>query len=359
MASNSPYRGKPRTSFWKASVSGRSPDQLRSVTHDIPSIAENTKIMTAGSCFAQHIATRLKTTGFTVLDYEPAPGGTSRDWQLQHGFGTYSARYGNIYFVRQLLQLLQEAEGVFSPQDWIWKSGDRYYDALRPSVEPAGHPTQDSVRQHRTEHLAAVRRLVRDADLFVFTLGLTEGWEHIESGTVYPTAPGTIAGDWDPTAVRFHNFSFLEIQKDLMAVIEHFRNLNPKLRILLTVSPVALAATATENHVLVANSYSKSVLRAVAGEITDSINGVFYFPSFDMITGANSGDALFAQDQRQVRQNTVDFVMQRFVDEILRSAYPEMEANVGQPNQAPSSLPEDQRRERQICEDSLLEDFSS
>lgn len=78
-----------------------------------------------------------------------------------------------------------------------------------------------------------------------------------------------------------------------------------------------------------------------------------------MITGANSGDALFAQDQRQVRQDTVDFVMQRFVDEILRSASPEMEANVGQPNQAPSSLPEDQRRERQICEDLLLEDFSS
>ncbi|MCT1601377.1 GSCFA domain-containing protein [Kocuria sp. p3-SID1433] len=171
MPAHSPYRGRPESALWKTAVSGRHPEHLKEVVETAPQITTSTKIMTAGSCFAQHIATRLKSSGFTVLDHEPAPAGTSREWQLQHGFGTYSARYGNIYFVRQLLQLLQEAEGVFTPQDWIWKSGSRYYDALRPSVETAGHPTADSVRQHRAEHLSAVRRLVRDADLFVFTLG--------------------------------------------------------------------------------------------------------------------------------------------------------------------------------------------
>lgn len=261
--------------------------------------------------------------------------------------------------MRQLLQLLQEAEGSFSPQEWIWQKGDRYFDALRPSVDPAGHPSANSVRQQRNEHLAAVRRLVRDADLFVFTLGLTEGWEHVMSGTVYPTAPGTIAGDWDPAAVRFHNFSFLEIQKDLIAVIEHVRALNPRMQFLLTVSPVALAATATAQNVLVANSYSKSVLRAVAGEVVDSTDGVFYFPSFDMITGANSGETLYEPDQRQVRPDTVDFVMQRFTKEVLRSTPDDVAPVVTQPPVV-STLPlEEQQRERQICEDSLLEDFSS
>lgn len=324
-----------------------------------PEITTNTRIMTAGSCFAQHIAAQLKNNGFTVLDYEPAPSGTSRDWQLNHGFGTYSARHGNIYFVRQLLQLLQEAEGNFAPQNWIWQKGGRYFDALRPSVDPDGHPSAHSVRQHRDKHLAAVRRLVRDADLFVFTLGLTEGWEHIPSGTVYPTAPGTIAGDWDPKEVRFHNFKFDEIRADLISVIEHVRALNPRMQFLLTVSPVALAATATDQNVLVANSYSKSVLRAVAGEVVDSIGGVFYFPSFDMITGTNSGAVLYNPDQRQVRPETVEFVMRRFTEEILGDTTKDVTPVDRKPPVASTSSLADLERERQICEDSLLEDFSS
>ena len=39
----------------------------------------------------------------------------------------------------------------------------------------------------------------------------------------------------------------------------------PKLRILLTVSPVPLTATAGDDHVLLATTYSKSVLRAGRG----------------------------------------------------------------------------------------------
>lgn len=359
MESNSPYKGKPRTSFWKAAVSERPPHRLENVVSDSPEITMSTRIMTAGSCFAQHIATRLKSDGFTVLDYEPAPGGTSRSWQQDHGFGTYSARYGNIYFVRQLLQLLQEAEGSFIPEDWIWKKNERYFDALRPSVDPDGHPSEESVRQQRQEHLAAVRRLVRDADLFVFTLGLTEGWEHIQSGTIYPTAPGTIAGSWDQKTVRFHNFGFLEIQRDLIAVIEHVRALNPRIRFLLTISPVALAATATDKNVLVANSYSKSVLRAVAGEVADSMDGVFYFPSYDMITGTNSGTELYEGNQRQVRTDTVDFVMRRFTEEVLGAPSDEPVFAPPAPPVVSSLSLEEQRREKQICEDSLLEDFSS
>lgn len=359
MSSNSPYRGRARTSFWKSCVSGRNPQQLRGVVDDAPMISKETRIMTAGSCFAQHIATRLKADGFSVLDYERPPSGTSVEWQRDHGFSTYSARYGNIYYVRQLLQLLQEAEGQFTPAEWIWRKGDRYFDALRPSVEPDGHPTEESVRLHRREHLKAVRRLVRDVDLFVFTLGLTEGWEHEESGTVYPTAPGTVAGDWDPEAVRFHNFGFSEVRDDLLSVIDFVRSINPQMQFLLTVSPVALAATAAEKHVLVANSYSKSVLRAVAGDVTDSIDGVFYFPSYDMITGSHSGTALYESNQREVRPETVDFVMGRFTAEVLGQLSSDTIDRGHHKNPIYHTSSNEDVRERQICEDSLLGDFSS
>lgn len=42
-------------------------------------------------------------------------------------------------------------------------------------------------------------------DVFVFTLGLTEGWEAVEDGTMFPMAPGTVAGSYDPTGYRLRN----------------------------------------------------------------------------------------------------------------------------------------------------------
>src|SRR5436309_8943046 len=119
--------------------------------------------------------------------------------------------------------------------------------------------------------------------VFIFTLGLTEAWVNKKTGRVYPTAPGTIAGDFDPEIHGFKNFTAREIHKDLM----RFRNIvhkrNPGVRMILTVSPVPLTATASDHHVLLATTYSKSVLRTVAGELADNHQDVDYFPSYEII----------------------------------------------------------------------------
>lgn len=357
MKPESPYQNRPRTAFWRTAVSGRTPKTVKSVSNAGLKLKTTDRVMTAGSCFAQHIAARLKRHGFNVLDYEPAPKRTSKEWRAAHGFDVYSARYGNIYYARQLVQLIEEAEGYFTPEDWIWSKNDRVYDALRPSIEPMGWATESEVIEQRKEHLHAVRRLVRDADVFVFTLGLTEGWEHTESGTVYPTAPGTIAGSWDPSTVRFHNFTFPEIVSDMERVFELVRNVNPDVQFLLTVSPVALAATATENNVLVANSYSKSTLRSVAGYLSETYSFVHYFPSYDLITGINSGVELYESNQRSVRVDTVDIVMEKFMSEMLEGSS-EYQTRSGKDGQQDSARKRQQSFEDSICEESMLEDFA-
>lgn len=357
MNSKSPYQNRPRTAFWRTAVSGRTPKSVKSVSNTHLKLKSTDRVLTAGSCFAQHIAVRLKLHGFNVLDYEPAPKRTSRAWRAEHSFDVYSARYGNIYYARQLVQLIEEAEGIFVPENWIWSKNDRVYDALRPSVEPMGWATESEVIEQRGQHLQAVRRLIRDADVFVFTLGLTEGWEHKKSGTVYPTAPGTIAGSWDPDAVQFHNFTFPEIVLDMERVFELVRNVNPEVKFLLTVSPVALAATATENNVLVANSYSKSTLRSVAGYLSEIHSFVHYFPSYDLITGINSGVELYESNQRSVRSDTVDTVMEKFMNEMLEDSPRPPTQGDGESQHVPVGKRQ-QEFEEMICEESMLEDFS-
>ena len=101
-------------------------------------ILEDTRIATAGSCFAQHISRHLKKNGYNVLDFEPAPPGLQNDMHQKYGFSMYSARYGNIYTVRQLLQLTLEAAGTSTPTNYIWEKNGRFFDALRPNIEPDG-----------------------------------------------------------------------------------------------------------------------------------------------------------------------------------------------------------------------------
>ena len=311
----SPYRGNPRHTFWKASVQGRPVDRLRGLYTKRFTISPADTVCTAGSCFAQHLSRYMRRSGLHVLDAEPAPANVPAEMAAAHAYGVYSARYGNLYYVRQLLQLAQEVFGESEPAEAVWENRGRFFDALRPAVEPEGLSTPTAVRRHRERHLEAVRRVFTEADVFVFTLGLTEGWEHIASGTVFPTAPGTIAGDYDPDVYRLHNFTVAEIVEDFIAFRSLVHQVNPGLKFLLTVSPVPLAATATGQNVLVATTYSKAVLRAACGELTDRFDDIDYFPSYELVTSHAPGNVPFDETGRNVRSETVDMVMSYFLAE--------------------------------------------
>jgi hypothetical protein len=95
---------------------------------------------------------------------------------------------------------------------------------------------------------------------------------------------------------------------------------NPKARLILTVSPVPLAATYSEEHVLVATTYSKSVLRVAAETTARAHEGVQYFPSYEIITGAYARGKYFAQDLRSVTDEGVSHVMQVFMNRMIADA---------------------------------------
>src|SRR5438477_11249106 len=94
---------------------------------------------------------------------------------------------------------------------------------------------------------------------------------------VYPTAPRTIAGDFDPEIHAFKNLHAREMHKDLARFRNVIRKRNPGVRMISTVSPVPLTATASDHHVLLATTYSKSVLRTVAGALADNHQDADYF----------------------------------------------------------------------------------
>jgi hypothetical protein len=67
------------------------------------------------------------------------------------------------------------AYGRFEPKLDLWIGANgRYVDPFRPQIEPNGFDTPKALREDRARHLAEVRRMFEELDIFVFTFGLTE-----------------------------------------------------------------------------------------------------------------------------------------------------------------------------------------
>lgn len=312
-----PYRGLPPQAYWRRSVTEPSPDEIDPVQDLGFRLSPTDAIATAGSCFAQHIARYLQASGCRYYVAEQAPYLLDAETAAQFQYGTFSGRFGNIYTTRQLWQLFQRAYGEFIPIDEYWLQGDRFVDPYRPSVEPDGFRSLEELRRDRAYHLSCVRTMFEQAACFVFTLGLTEGWENVHDGAVYPVCPGCGHGEFDPASHRFVNFGVDEVRADLEAFVTALRRVNPQVRIILTVSPVPLIATMGGRHVLSATTYSKSVLRVAAEHVASRFERVGYFPSYEIITSAASRGRYYAEDLRSVTEEGVSHVMRCFFRHVM------------------------------------------
>lgn len=309
-------------------MSSIAPNRVHPVGEFRLKIAPSTKVATGGSCFAQHISRHLQSAGYNYYVAETGHPIIPSSVLDAHHYGTFSARFGNIYTTRQLVQLFDRAHRSFSPSEDVWIEADgRVLDPFRPTIQPRGFASEEEMRADRDQHLRCVREMFRSLEVFIFTLGLTECWRSRNDGAVFPICPGVEGGAFDPSRHEFYNMGVEDVASDLSAFVHRLREVNPSAEILLTVSPVPLVATASPGeHVLSATVYSKSVLRVAAEMARKSYENVHYFPSYEIITGAFSRGDYFGADLRSVTEVGVSHVMRCFFD------------SVGAVNQRPTAL---------------------
>jgi len=344
-----PYSELPDNRFWRSGVATLHPTALKDLYQKKFDILPGDTVATAGSCFAQHISRHMLANGFNFTDFEPGPVKFPESRRADYNYGVFSARFCNIYTVRQLLQLYQRAFGKFEPVEPYWKDENGVVDAFRPRVEPEPFVSVEEYANSLESHLRAVRRMFRKTNVLVFTLGLTEAWIDKRDGSVYPACPGTLGGVFDAEKYEFRNFSFPEIYGDFKKFITEIRKINPGIRFLLTVSPVPLTATASDNHVLVATMGSKSTLRSVAGQLAADIEGVDYFPSYEIIAAPSMGGIFFERNLRSVNASGVECVMRHFFQ-----AHPPAPRTAERPREKGE---ESTSQDDLVCEEALLDDM--
>lgn len=348
-----PYSSLPDKAFWKKTVASKSMFDISDLWNPKFNINSNSKVSTFGSCFAQHIGNALKSRGFNWLITELPPRGLSPKIMKKFNYEIFSARTGNIYTTSLLRQWVEWALGEKSIPDEVWEKEGKFYDPFRPVVEPGGFASIEELRLSQKETVLAFRESIRKSNFFVFTLGLTESWFNYKGGYEYPICPGTAAGEYIESEHVFKNQQFGDIIKNLNLAINLMRKENPEIKFILTVSPVPLTATNSGGNVLVATMESKSILRAVAGQVARNQKHVDYFPSYEIINSPVFKGAFFEPNQRSVNPAGVDFVMDHFFS-CLESKFGAQVVEKTNNSRIKSSEEFDS-----VCEEEILDVFSA
>jgi len=258
-----------------------------------------------GSCFARNVEERLELAGADVL---------SRKVSVDL-LGAKMARITGLFNKYTPVSILQELR---------WAAGETPYPESAPiEVGPgvfydphlrleSGRASKDAILARRAQ-VDAYFRQAFEADVVVITLGLIEAWQDVESGLFTNEVPAPTALKRTPERFRFKRLSAAEceaaVEESLKILRRHGK---PNLRVVLTVSPVPLGRTFTQDDVIVANALSKSTLRVVAGTICDRHKDVDYFPSFEAVT--LSDPAIAWQSDRL---HVSDFIVGRVIGAFL------------------------------------------
>ena len=206
-------------------------------------------------------------------------------------------------FARVLEGKVPPNRGFIPEPDGTW---------LDPQATYSGSLSWELVNELR-DAIEATTASVREADAVFITLGLTEGWLDSETGV-------HLNGDLPRRQMLLHPGRFKYVNPDYAELVAEGRRIvemiqahgKPNVKILFTVSPVPLNSTFSDQDVIVANTYSKSMLRAVAQTLR-TLDRVDYFPSYEMVVFSERPFA-WKRDQRHVTPELVDAVTGRFVE---------------------------------------------
>lgn len=230
------------------------------------------RIFTVGSCFARNVEAELLRRGFQVplRDLFKQPIFAGIEYGILNNYGTPS-----IY---------NEFAWAFGDEPFV---EDDHILEINPGkfadvhLNPARRPEPREVVVGRRANIREAYKLAATCDVTIITLGLAENWFDTKTGFYLNLSPRPSWIAAQPDRFQLHVLSYADASEYLHKTLAILHRESPQMRVVLTVSPVPLMNTHRDMDVLVANSYSKSVLRAAAEEAVLRHDFVTYFPSYE------------------------------------------------------------------------------
>ncbi len=272
-----------------------------------PELSRSDRFFLMGSCFAEEIRLALVQElgeAAVVPDY--------RQVKFDRAHAQVDELPGrnhlNTYNAWSVLQEVERLLGLWTPApDDYWTVKGRIQCPYRRLVFA---DTVETFHQVSAGLDAALRDGFAKASHFIFTFGMTEIFVNRASGKVANQKPDYYAGG-GRNETEFRQASFAENLSVMERIVDLITAEKPEALIFVTVSPVPLQRTFSGQDIFVANSLSKSTLRAALGQLAVNRRNVRYFPSYEMVMAA--GVEAWEADGRHVRRPLVESITAGFV----------------------------------------------
>lgn len=244
-------------------------------------------IVTQGSCFTDAMGNRLK----------------------EHKLRTLVNPFGVIYNPESIHRALEY--GVFNepmPEHTYLKHNEVYLNYNTHSVFSA--LKKEDLVTRLTETIGTVHYFLKDAGWLLLTYGTAWIYTRNDTGEIVANChklPGSV---------------FTKSLMDVEAVISSFtrfyarvKELNPGVRIILTVSPVRHLKDTLEM-----NAVSKGVLRLASHHISERFRDVEYFPVFEMMIDDLRDYRFYRSDMLHPTTDAEDYIWEKFKERYFSPA---------------------------------------
>jgi hypothetical protein len=270
-------------------------------------ITRATPIGSAGSCFAMEIMGYLKERNYNYVVTEPN----------RYSCANWGALFNSIAF----RQMVEWSFGLRDRPLLVWEEpaeGGRveYHDPFREGVS---YKTLDEIGPEIAKHRTAARKALESVEWFILTVGLNEVWRLGFSDIILARYPRNLA----PYIVRGEVLSVEQNVEALQGGLDVLRSFNPRIQLIVTVSPIPLYASfqGHEKHVVVATSEAKATLRVAVERFAASNRGcVTYFPAMETVLWCTKNP--WDPDLRHVSREAVGNVMRLFEEVYLSAGAP-------------------------------------
>ncbi len=326
-AQANPYRAFNARLGDETSAGARMRANVLCPVHHVPKfkIPKSSGFFTTGSCFAREVEIALGDLGIRLTAeketflYEwfnpmhgAVPGRADADLDAAQArprspLNRYSPA-SMLYDIERALEHKHSFDQTVIPLD----GAQKVWDPQLKNLIVADRAFAERMRGVLDRAIVSMK----DADVVVMTLGMTETWIDNDSGAVLPTPPGPMQVKRFPDRFRYFVADYAHVMQSLAAIIDKVSlHCSRRPNIILTVSPVPMGSTFTDKDVIVANSRSKSTLVAAAQTTAERYATVDYFPSYEIVM--HSSRDIWHDDSIHIRAEYVAQIMKKFTDSYL------------------------------------------
>lgn len=245
------------------------------------SLSHTTPLLLLGSCFATNIGAKLEKDFFDVT---------------VNPFGTLYNPASIAATCERIACDINFTDGDITERDGLLHSWDCHSSLSSVSLD------SNSYLGILNGLLSKLREKVTSVDTVILTFGTRHIFRLKESGRVVANCHKFPAATFEEEDLDVGQCTAM-----ISSSVEHLRQLNPSMRVILTVSPVRYVGEGLHNSTL-----SKSTLLLACDAVARLYENIIYFPSYEILMDDLRDYRFYAADMKHPSDVAIDYIYEIF-----------------------------------------------